>query len=151
MTLTLRPTRRPYALSPAYNASKAALHSYSDTLRVELSPFGVRVLVIATGGVKTNIARIDRTLPAGSYYNPIADVYKGRLTLSRQVGITNEAFAKSSVEKILAQGWWTAAMNLLSFGNRNRYLWEGSHAWLLWFVSGFMPRFILVSLLEAQR
>lgn len=30
----------PAPFGSAYNASKAALHSYSDTLRVELAPFG---------------------------------------------------------------------------------------------------------------
>ena len=30
----------PYVFGSVYNASKAALHSWSDTLRVELAPFG---------------------------------------------------------------------------------------------------------------
>ena len=30
----------PVPFGAAYNASKAALHSYGDTLRVELAPFG---------------------------------------------------------------------------------------------------------------
>jgi 1-acylglycerone phosphate reductase len=30
----------PYVFGSVYNASKAALHSFSDTLRVELAPFG---------------------------------------------------------------------------------------------------------------
>jgi 1-acylglycerone phosphate reductase len=29
----------PYVFGSAYNATKAALHSYSETLRVELKPF----------------------------------------------------------------------------------------------------------------
>lgn len=29
----------PFAFGSAYNASKGALHSYADTLRVELKPF----------------------------------------------------------------------------------------------------------------
>ena len=30
----------PYVFGGAYNATKAALHAYSDTLRVEVEPFG---------------------------------------------------------------------------------------------------------------
>ena len=47
----------PYVWGAPYNAVKAALHTYSDTLRVELAPLGVRVITVVTGGVKSNIAR----------------------------------------------------------------------------------------------
>jgi 1-acylglycerone phosphate reductase len=30
----------PYVFGSVYNASKAALHSLSDTMRIELAPFG---------------------------------------------------------------------------------------------------------------
>lgn len=30
----------PYAFGSSYNAAKAALHQYGNTLRVELAPFG---------------------------------------------------------------------------------------------------------------
>lgn len=139
---------RPYAFSPVYNASKAALHAYSDTLRVEISPFGVRVMVIVTGGVKSNLARVDRTLPDGSYYTPLADVYKQRLLLAQRVGIDNEVYAKQVVDRILAQGLFASAMNLLSFGGRSRYMWEGASAPLVWFATNFLPKALLVSLRE---
>ncbi|KAI0258844.1 hypothetical protein BC834DRAFT_909230 [Gloeopeniophorella convolvens] len=38
----------------SYSASKAALHSYGETLAVELEPFSVRVIVTVPGGFKTN-------------------------------------------------------------------------------------------------
>lgn len=36
-----------------YCASKAALHIYAATLRTEMKPFGVRVVLVNTGNVKT--------------------------------------------------------------------------------------------------
>ena len=45
----------PLPLGAVYNASKAAMSMYANTLRVEMRPFGVRVVDIVTGGVKTEM------------------------------------------------------------------------------------------------
>ncbi|RHZ43618.1 uncharacterized protein CDV56_102298 [Aspergillus thermomutatus] len=72
----------PYVFGSVYNASKAALHSFSDTLRVELAPFGVNVTTVITGGVQSRIARTQRTLQPNSLYIPIEDEYARRVTHS---------------------------------------------------------------------
>ncbi|KAI0259347.1 NAD-P-binding protein [Gloeopeniophorella convolvens] len=51
----------------SYSASKAAVHSYGETLSVELEPFGVRVLIAVPGTFNTNINSLSR---AGT---PISD------------------------------------------------------------------------------
>jgi 1-acylglycerone phosphate reductase len=56
----------PHPFSSVYNASKAAIHAYSDTLRVELAPFDVQVVTVFTGGVSSQIARKHRKLPGDS-------------------------------------------------------------------------------------
>ena len=38
----------------AYCASKAALHSLTDTLRMELAPFGINVVAVQPGGVRSS-------------------------------------------------------------------------------------------------
>ncbi|KAG9665220.1 hypothetical protein KCU95_g1897, partial [Aureobasidium melanogenum] len=58
----------PFVYGASYNASKAALHHYGNTLRVEMRPFGVRVVNIISGEVSTKILKNDhgRELPKGS-------------------------------------------------------------------------------------
>ncbi|KAK0634887.1 hypothetical protein B0T17DRAFT_623040 [Bombardia bombarda] len=64
----------PYVYGSAYNATKAALHHWSNTLRVEMAPLGVKVLTIISGEIGTNILKRDmeRKLPQESYYAPLA-------------------------------------------------------------------------------
>src|SRR6266567_3180979 len=47
--------RLPVPITGAYSASKFALEALSDVLRIELAPFGVRVVVIEPGASGTNI------------------------------------------------------------------------------------------------
>jgi 1-acylglycerone phosphate reductase len=128
----------PYVFGSVYNASKAALHAYADTLRVELAPLGVRVVTVVTGGVKSNIARTHRTLPEGSYYEPLADVYEGRLTHSQSLGMDTQSYARSCVRQVTeGDGWWGW------FGLRRSWIWEGKMSWVVWFVWFCLPRCVL--------
>jgi len=122
----------PYVFGSIYNASKAALHSYSDTLRVELAPFDVRVVTVVTGGVKSNIARTHRTLPQDSIYLPLQDEYERRLTHSQANGMPNEDYARSVVSQVLR------------YPPRDR-IWEGGKSWLVWFAHTFLPKKTMVS------
>ena len=53
-----------------YGASKAALTLLSETLRLEMTPFDVKVVAIITGGVQTNIMANgpEPVLPSSSRY-----------------------------------------------------------------------------------
>ncbi|KAF1978091.1 NAD(P)-binding protein [Bimuria novae-zelandiae CBS 107.79] len=126
----------PYVFASVYAASKAALHAYSDTLRVELAPLGVRVITIVTGGVKSNIARTHRELPEGSYYVPIADQYEKRLTLSQQMGMDTRQYARSCVRHVLGGESWLGLVT-------KRWVWEGKMSWLVWFGWSYLPRGIM--------
>lgn len=121
----------PYVFGSVYNSSKAALHSYSDTLRVELAPFDVRVVTVVTGGVKSNIARTHRDLPSDSIYLPLAKEYEERLTHSQANGIPNEQYSKYVVAQLLKKP-------------KDR-IWAGGSASLVWFISTFFPKWVLAS------
>ncbi len=45
-------------LSGVYNATKHAVEALSDALRVEVAPFGIRVVVVEPGPVKTDFFRV---------------------------------------------------------------------------------------------
>ncbi|KAF7627048.1 hypothetical protein AFLA_012988 [Aspergillus flavus NRRL3357] len=124
-----------YVFGSVYNASKAALHSFSDTLRVKLAPFGVNVPTIVTGGVQSRIARVKRTLAPNSLYAPIEDEYNRRVIHSQDGAMSHTAYARSVVTQILygitpLRWLWPWAKG------RKSWIWEGNKSWLIWFLSG---------------
>lgn len=75
----------PYVFGSVYASSKAALASYSRTLRTELRPFGVRVQVVMAGTVKSNIgAASSANLPQGSLYQCAKHLHEARLGFSQK-------------------------------------------------------------------
>lgn len=121
----------PYVFGSAYNASKAALHAYSNTLRVELAPFGVRVVIVVTGGVLSHIARTDRVLAPDSLYLPIKEDYERRTKHSQEVGMPAETYAKQVVSKLTVR-------------NPPRNIWAGYGVFMVWFATTFLPQSFLV-------
>ena len=117
----------PYAWGSIYNASKAALHSYSAALRVEVAPLGVRVITVMSGGVKSRIARVKRVLKEDSAYKELEADYQMRQIHSQQVGMETALYANDVVNQVLqAEGWlW-----------RTRTIWAGGSIgtvrWLSW-------------------
>lgn len=96
----------PYAFGSVYNASKAALHSYSGSLRVEVAPLGVHVITVVTGGVKSRISRVSRALAPDSAYKAMEADYQARQVHSQTVGMETKAYAQSVVKQVLAaEGW----------------------------------------------
>jgi 1-acylglycerone phosphate reductase len=111
----------PYVFGSVYNASKAALHAYSRTLRLELEPFDVRVMVVVTGGVQSNIARTHRILPNDSLYLDIVEDFERRQTHSQEGAMGHDDYARGVVNAALKK-------------KPVKWLWRGKKAWLVWFV-----------------
>jgi NAD(P)-dependent dehydrogenase (short-subunit alcohol dehydrogenase family) len=87
----------------AYCASKAALHSLSDALRLELAPFGIQVMVIQPGAIQSNIgnnatALLEQTLQANSRYQRLQSVIRDRANASQQGSTPTAVFAQAVVE-----------------------------------------------------
>ena len=45
----------PFPITPTYNATKAALHSFSESLRVQMADAGIQVIELVPAGVRTTL------------------------------------------------------------------------------------------------
>lgn len=129
----------PYTFGSVYNASKAALHAYSNTLRLELQPFDVGVVLVVTGGVQSNIAVMREglhhkppedliELPSNSLYLPIQAQYNRRQTHSQEGATPSRAYAKQVADAAL-QG--------------KHEVWRGNKSWLVYFIMSVFGRWVL--------
>ncbi|PKX88902.1 short chain dehydrogenase [Aspergillus novofumigatus IBT 16806] len=118
----------PYVYGASYNASKAALHHYGNTLRVEMRPFGVRVVNIISGEVHTNILKNDhgRALPEDSVYYPMNDAFQAHL-YRKPDGITPDQYAAGVVKEILKK-------------SPAPWFWFGASSGLIRCIDAFLPR-----------
>lgn len=92
----------PFAGS--YCSSKAALHSLTDALRMELSPFGIRVITVQPGGVKSSFgdnAEQGLRLPENSPWLPVKAGIVARAQAGQQGATVTEVFVEPVVEKLL--------------------------------------------------
>jgi NAD(P)-dependent dehydrogenase (short-subunit alcohol dehydrogenase family) len=84
----------------AYRASKAAVSAFGDSLRVELAPFGIRVVEILPGPVDTDMFRLSTgEMDAGRFpaYRGLADVAGELRRIHADPRVVEPAAAASSI------------------------------------------------------
>lgn len=121
-----------------YNASKAAVNLLTDNLRLELSPLGVKAIVVITGVVRTkfleNLA-VSPKVEEGSVYAPgkaeIEAAMKGSTVEDGQMDV--DEYAKAVVANALKK-------------SPNVRMWIGGKSWSVWFADTFAWATIWVSL-----
>lgn len=92
----------PFAGS--YCSSKAAVHSLTDALRMEIAPLGIRVVTVQPGGVKSSFgdnAEAGLRLPEGSLYEPVRAGVAARAQAGQQGATPTETFVEPVVDKLL--------------------------------------------------
>ncbi|EEA18862.1 hypothetical protein TMatcc_010593 [Talaromyces marneffei ATCC 18224] len=115
-----------------YCSAKIAMANISETLRHELSPFGVSVVAVMVGTVATNFdTNINKfNLPAGSLYESIKDNIAGWVTgTAKPVGGPVDEFARAVLEDIVGKG-------------RNGIVYRGDNAAAMGFVASWLPTWI---------
>ncbi len=113
----------PIPFQGVYSSSKAALAMLSAVLRLELQPFGIKVVDLRTGHVKTNLIRnVQETgntqLPEGSIYEPAKQLVN---EVMRQEGFIDGGMA--------AEQWADLVVRDL-LNNPPQVIWRGESAWL---------------------
>ncbi|KAI8370655.1 uncharacterized protein BYT42DRAFT_583211 [Radiomyces spectabilis] len=97
-----------YASTPwagIYALSKAAVHAMTDSLRLELKPFGIQVIVVAPGAIRSNIGVAGTetiNIPPDSLYKKVSTYIYKRATMSQGPDSTpNTVFAAHVVGQVL--------------------------------------------------
>jgi len=88
----------------AYCSSKAAVHSLTDALRMELAPFGIRVVSIQPGGIRSSFgehAEEAIRLPEGSLYKPAERGIRARAQAGQRGATPAEVFVVPVADALL--------------------------------------------------
>ena len=86
-----------------YNAAKAAMHGFFDSLRAELHPDGIAVTLIVPGAIKTDIS-INALRGDGSAYGKMNRFLENGMSPARCAGLILDAVARRKEEVMIASG-----------------------------------------------
>lgn len=124
--------RLPSPFSSAYNATKAAVVAYSDTLRLEVRALGLRVVTLHMGEVSTPLMATENiNFGAESLYRDAEAAVKQRTTTHLDKTMPPNQFAREVVGAII--------------DGKSSFLWKGTNASLVWMLNAFGPRTIFDS------
>jgi len=85
----------------AYAGAKAGLHAMSEALRVELAPFGIDVVLVQPGGVRSEVSAKAPCHAATPHYAPIRRDIERRAQASQSDPMEADEFARRVVPATL--------------------------------------------------
>jgi NAD(P)-dependent dehydrogenase (short-subunit alcohol dehydrogenase family) len=90
-----------FPVSPAYISSKFALEGLSESMRYELSPFGINTIIIEPGVIKTNfMSSIKKSTKPDSAYKEITDKVIMGISMMAEMGTPAQEVAKTVINAI---------------------------------------------------
>lgn len=97
----------PTPFAGVYCASKASVHMLSEVLRMEVEPFGIQVIEVQPGAVRSSIADkgsvgIERYQQDSSRYRAVADGIEKRARTSQEQPMETADFAREVCDALLA-------------------------------------------------
>lgn len=128
--------RLPMPFLSGYNATKAAVSAYSDTLRLELRPLGIRVVTLFMGEVSTLLMSSDNIrFGEKSLYADVEHKVKERSDRHAAKTVAPGPFARQVVDSVLST-------------TEPSYIWKGTNAFLVWLLNAIGSRKIFDSSLK---
>ena len=126
----------------AYCASKAALHSLSEVLGMELAPFGIRVVTVQPGAIASNFgksatAQLEDVLKPDSWYASLAENIRERTSLSQNEATPTADFAQQLVSQLTQP----EPPTIIRLGKKSR--------WLPW-LKQILPAQLMVLILQRR-
>jgi len=96
----------PTPWAGAYCASKAALHTLTEVLRMEVAPFGIEVVLVVPGAVRSRVASnapadLERYGAPESLYRSAVEHIRRRAGASQERPTEADAFARSLADALM--------------------------------------------------
>lgn len=123
--------------SGTHSSAKAALHILSETLRLEMSPFGVHVGCIFTGTVATKLHANNGpvSLPETSLYAGITGtITRWARGEAGPAGGSVDEYVDSIVPDVVGR-----------LTRKRGVVWRGPNVGAMWFAATWLPTYVVVS------
>jgi len=93
-----------FPVSPAYISSKFALEGLSESMRYELSPFGIKIIIIEPGVIKTNfMPSTKKSMKPDSVYKDITNKVIMGISMMAEMGTPPQEVAKTIIKAIKSE------------------------------------------------
>lgn len=129
--------RAPAPFSSAYNATKAAIAMYSDTLRLEVEPLGLKVVTLYMGEVSTSLMTPGNiNFSSDSIYADVEDKVKERSLKHEKTTMSPVEFARQVVDAL--------------DGRASNHIWKGTNAFGVWLLNAIGGRKVLDGMMKSS-
>src|SRR2546423_14527433 len=93
-----------FPVSPGYISSKFAIEGLSESMRYELSPFGINVIIIEPGVIKTNfMSSTKKSIKSDSAYKDITNKVIMGITMMSEMGTAPKEVANLIIKAIKSE------------------------------------------------